>query len=469
MQVTETLNDGLKREFKVVVTAGDLGSKLSARLEEMRARANIPGFRPGKVPLAHLKRVYGKSAMAEVVNDAVGEATRTITVDHKLKLASEPKLNFPEDQDELTAVIEGRGDLSYTMAMEILPTIELMDFKSISLVRDVTEVSDKDIDEAVQRIADQNRPFVARDAGETAKDGDRLTIDFVGTIDGEAFEGGTSQGISLVLGSKSFIPGFEDQMIGAKSGDERTVKVTFPAEYQAAHLAGKEASFAVTVTEVAAPGDLKLDDDFAKTLGLEGIDKLKEAVRDQIAREDGAQSRRRLKRRLLDVLDGEYKFDLPPTLVNQEVDAIWRNLTADMERAGRSFADEGTNEEEAKADYRKIAERRVRLGLLLAEIGERNQIKVLDEEINRALFERPRQFPGQEREVIEFYRKTPEALAELRAPIFEEKAVDYILELAKVSENKIERAALFAPEEGEPGTEAEAEAPKPKRTRKKAE
>jgi trigger factor len=179
--------------------------------------------------------------------------------------------------------------------------------------------------------------------------------------------------------------------------------------------------------------------------------------------------RRRLKRRLLDVLDGEYKFDLPPTLVNQEVDAIWRNLTADMERAGRSFADEGTNEEEAKADYRKIAERRVRLGLLLAEIGERNQIKVLDEEINRALFERARQFPGQEREVIEFYRKTPEALAELRAPIFEEKAVDYILELAKVSENKIERAALFAPEEGEPGTEAEAEAPKPKRTRKKAE
>lgn len=469
MQVTETLNEGLKREFKVVVPVHDLNSKLSTRLEDMRARANIPGFRPGKVPIAHLKRLYGKSAMAEVVNDAVGEATRSIATDHKLKLAAEPKVTFPEDEAELTAVIEGRGDLAYTVAIEILPAIEVGDFKKIKLVKDVTEVTETDIDEALTRIADQNRPFSPRPESEAAQDGDRLTIDFVGTIDGEAFEGGTSQGINLVLGSKSFIPGFEDQLIGVKAGEERTVNVTFPEEYQAPHLAGKAASFAVKVTEVAAPGEVKLDDEFAKTLGIESFDKLREAIKDQIAREDSAQSRRRLKRRLLDVLDGEYQFDLPPSLVEQEVEAIWRNLTADMERAGKSFADEGTSEEEAKADYRKIAERRVRLGLLLAEVGEKNEIKVLDEEINRALFERARQFPGQERQLIEFYRKTPEALAELRAPIFEEKAVDFILELAEISENKIERAALFA-EEADGGAEAEVEEkPKAKRSRKKAE
>lgn len=468
MQVTETLNEGLKREFKIVVASNDLVTKLSTKLEEMRARANIPGFRPGKVPIAHLKRVYGKSVMADVVNDAVSEATRSIATDRQLKLAAEPKVTFPEDQDELTAVIEGRGDLAYSIALEILPIIEIKDFKGIALVKDVTEVTDADIDDGIKRICEQNRPFTPRGEGEMAKDGDRLTIDFVGTIDGAPFEGGTSNGINLVLGSKSFIPGFEEQLAGVKMGDERTVEVTFPAEYQAAHLAGKAASFVVKIGEVAEAGEVKIDDEFAKTLGVEGLDKLKGAVRDQIAREDGAQSRRRLKRRLLDALDGEYQFDLPPSLVDQEVDAIWRNLTADMQRAGRSFADEGTNEDEVKLEYRRIAERRVRLGLLLAEIGERNQIKVLDEEINRALFERARQFPGQERDVIEFYRKTPEALAELRAPIFEEKAVDFILELTKITENKVERAALFGEEEGEKAASIE-EKPKLKSSRKKAE
>jgi trigger factor len=263
------------------------------------------------------------------------------------------------------------------------------------------------------------------------------------------FQGGSAEGTDLVIGSNTFIPGFEPQLIGAAVGDDVEVKVTFPAEYQAAHLAGKDAVFAVKVQAIAAPGEVKIDDEFAKTLGLESLAKLEEAIRSQMSNDYAGVSRRKVKRKLLDALDGAYRFDLPEGLVDQEFDIIWRNLTTDMERAGQTFEQEGTTEEKARAEYRTISERRVRLGLLLAEVGDKGQIKVGDDEMNRALFERARQFPGQERKVVEFYRENPDALAQLRAPIFEEKVVDYILELASVTETKVSKEDLLKEDEEE--------------------
>jgi trigger factor len=454
MQVTETLNQGLKREFRIVVPAQQLTGKLDAKLEELRARANIPGFRPGKVPTSHLRRLYGKSVMAEIVNDTVNESTREVATSHQLKLANEPKIAFPEDQTEIEGVIEGKADLAYTMSLEVLPKIEVREFKGLSLTREITEVTDADIHDAMSRILDQNRPFVPREDGEAAVDGDKLTIDYLGRIDGEAFQGGSAEDADLVLGSKMFIPGFEEQLVGAKAGDDVEVKVSFPEGYPATHLAGKEAAFAVKVKAIAKPGTMTADDEFAKTLGLESLDKLKGAIRDQISREDQQRSRQRVKRKLLDALDADYRFDLPESLVEQEFEVIWRNLTADMERSGRTWGDEDTTEEAARAEYRGIAERRVRLGLLLAEIGEKNSITVADDEVQRALIERARQYPGQERRVLEFYQKTPGALAELRAPIFEDKVVDFVLELANVSETKVSREALYKDDEDEAADKA---------------
>ena len=472
MQVTETLNQGLKREFRIVVPATDLTGKLEAKLEEMRARANIPGFRPGKVPTSHLRRLYGKSVMADIVNDTVNESTKEVATSHQLKLANEPKIALPEDQKEIEGVIEGRADLAYTMSLEVLPKIEVGDFRGITLTREVAEVAESDIAAALDRLVEQNRPFVPRDEGEAAALGDKLTIDYRGTIDDVAFPGGTAEDADLVLGSKMFLPGFEEQLVGLKAGESGELTVNFPADYPAANLAGKEAVFAVTVKAVAKPGEVAVDDEFAKTLGLDSLDKLKTAIRDQIAREDTARSRQRVKRKLLDALDAEYRFELPESLVEQEFEVIWRNLSADMERAGKTWADEDTTEEAARAEYRGIAERRVRLGLLLAEIGEKNNISVAEDEVQRALYDRARQYPGQERRVLEFYQKNPSAIAELRAPIFEEKVVDFVLELATVSESKIAREALYKDEDEEgaaPAAAAEAEA-KPKKSRaKKAE
>jgi trigger factor len=470
MQITETLNEGLKREFRVVVPAAELSGKLQSKLEEMKARANIPGFRPGKVPVAHLKRLYGKSAMAEIVNDAVQESTRSVATERELKLANEPKIVFPEDQAEIEGVIEGRTDLAYTVALEVLPKIEVKDFKGLKLTRETTPVTDEDVSGALGRIAEQNRPFVPRPEGEAAEAGDKVTIDYRGTVDGEAFQGGAAENADLVLGSGLFIPGFEDQLVGAKAGEAREVSITFPEPYPAAHLAGKAAVFAVTVKAIAKPGEVKVDDEFAKGLGMESLAKLEAAIRDQIGREDQARSRQRVKRKLLDALDSEYRFDLPQTLVDQEFEIIWRNVGAEMERAGRTWADESTTEEAAREEYRAIAERRVRLGLLLAEIGDKNGITVADEEVQRALFDRARQYPGQERKVLEFYQKNPGALAELRAPIFEDKVVDFMLELASVTETPVSREALYRDEDEEaeaaPAAAAEPEA-KPKKSRAK--
>jgi trigger factor len=449
MQVTETLNDGLRREFRVVVPASDLDAKLNERLDELKDRVRLNGFRPGKVPLQHLKRIYGRAVMAEAIEQAVQEVNAKIVDEHGFRLAGQPKVTLAEDESAVNEIVSGKADLSYSVALEILPKIELADFKDLKLEKLTTEIADAEIDEGIQRIAEANRPYSAKPEGAAAENGDRVVLSFVGTVDGQPFEGGTADDVPLVLGSKSFIPGFEDQLVGIKAGDQRTVSVTFPEDYGSEALKGKAAEFAVTAKSVEAPANVEINDEFAKSLGLESLAKLKEAVKGRIAQEHAAVTRRRLKRGLLDELDKRHQFDLPPTLVDEEFNNVWKTIVDDLQNQGRSFSDEGTTEDAAKEEYRKIAERRVRLGLVLSEIGERNNIKVTDDEVNRAVVERARQFPGQEQQVWDLYRKNPNALASLRAPIFEDKVVDFLVELANVTEKTVPREELYKEDEGE--------------------
>ncbi|MBX9829425.1 MAG: trigger factor [Xanthobacteraceae bacterium] len=447
MQVTETVNEGLKREFKVVVPMADLASKVDARLDQLKNQVRINGFRPGKVPVTHLKRLYGRSVMAETIEQAVREANSQIVTERGFKLVREPQVKLPEEKDAVEQVIEGKTDLAYTVAIEILPPIELADFKGIAVERLNAEVTDAEVDEAVQRIAEQSRPFTAKGEGAKAENGDRAVIDFTGKIDGTPFEGGTGGDVTLHLGSGTFIPGFEDQLVGAAAGEQRTIKVTFPQTYPAQHLAGKEAEFDVTVKSLEAPQPVTLNDEFAKSLGLESLAKLREMVKGRLTQEHGAMSRQKVKRLLLDQLDAKHKFDPPPSLVEDEFNNVWKTIQDDLQSRKRTFEDEGTTEEKAREEYRGIAERRVRLGLVIAEIGEKNGIKVTDEELSRAVMERARQMPGQEQRVWEFYRNNPDALASLRAPIFEDKVIDYILELAKVTDKTVSREELYKEDE----------------------
>ncbi len=452
MQVTETLSQGLKREFKVVLPATELEERLNSELSTLKDRVRINGFRPGKVPVGHLRRVYGRSVMADVLQNAVNEANRKIVEDNDLKLAHEPQVQFPENQEEVEKAMDAKGDLAFTVALEVLPVFELADLTDVSVKKPVAEVTDAEITESLERMAKQNRSFEPKDGA--AADGDRVVVDFVGRIDGTEFEGGNGQDIRVELGSNTFIPGFEDQLLGLKAGDTKLVKVTFPVNYMAAHLAGKDAEFDVTVKEVEAPGALAIDDEMAKGFGMESLDKLKDAIRDAIKRDFDAQSRRKVKKDLLDALDAKYSFELPPTLVEQEFAAVWSQVMGDMKSNNRTFEDEDTTEDEAKAEYRKIAERRVRLGLVLAQIGEKSDIKISDDEVTQALIERVRQYPGQERQVWEFYQKNPQALAEIRAPLFEEKVVDQILSQVKVDEETVSKEALFSDEDAEDGEKA---------------
>jgi len=443
MQVTQTLSEGLRRGYQVVVPLSDLDAKVNERLVDLKDRVRINGFRPGKVPIEHLRRMYGRAVLAEAIEAAVREANTSIIAEHGFKLAMDPKVVMPEGEGEVGEVMAGKTDLSYSVELEILPKIELGDFKDIELSKLTAEVGEAEVAEAVERIAQENRPFADKGEGAKAVQGDKVVISFAGTIDGEPFEGGTGEDVAVVIGSKSFIPGFEEQLVGIAAGEMRTVNASFPQNYLSANLAGKAASFQVTAKSIEAPGTVTIDDGFAKSLGMESLAKLKDAVKDRLGGEHAEVTRRRVKRALLDALDARYKFDLPPTLVEQEFANVWRTLTADLEAQRRTFADENTTEEAAREEYRKIAERRVRLGLVIAEIGERNDIKVSEEELTRAIVDRARQFPGQEQQIWEYYRKNPGAVAGLRAPIYEEKVIDFLLELAKVTEKTVSRDELY--------------------------
>jgi trigger factor len=444
MQVTETLADGLRREYKVVVPAADLDAKVNARLTELKDRVRINGFRPGKVPVSHLKRVYGKAVMAEAIEEAVREANSSIVSEGGFRLAMEPKIVMPESEGDIKEVVAGHADLAYSIALEILPKFDLADFKDIEIERPAADVTDEEVRKSIERIAEHNRPFAAKPEGGKAESGDRVMVSFVGTIDGTPFEGGSADDVAVVIGSGNFLPGFEDQLVGIAAGETRTVRSTFPENYGAAPLAGKEAAFEVTAKTIEAPQAVAIDDALAKSLGLDSLEELTENVRERLVREHGAATRMRMKRLLLDRLDERHKFELPPTLVEQEFENVWKTLQADLQGQNRTFADEGTTEEAARADYRRIAERRVRLGLVIAEIGERNNIKVAEDEVSRAIVERVRQFPGKEQQIWDYYRQNPAAIAAVRAPIYEEKVVDFLLELVKVTEKKVTSEELYA-------------------------
>ena len=449
MQVTETLSQGLKREYDISLPASDLAAKLNGQLEDMKAKVRIKGFRPGKVPVEHLRKVYGKSVMADVMQEAIASANKKIVDDNHLRLAREPKVELPKDQADIDAALDARGDLNFKVALEVLPVFEIGDFSQILLERLTAGVEPADVENALDRLAEERRSYSEKPAGATVETHDRVTIDFDGTIDGVPFEGGEGRGIQVALGSNTFLPGFEDQLIGVAAGDKRTIRATFPEAYAVRALAGKTADFEATVKAVEARDPFSLDDEFAKSLGGESLDKLRETIRDRIAAEYARASRDKLKRQLLDRLDRLYSFELPEGLVNQEFNSIWEQVTREQQASGRGFAEENTTEEAARADYRKIAERRVRLGLLLAEVGTRAEVKVSDEEMTQALVARARSFPGQEKQVWDFYRNNSQALAELRAPIYEEKVVDHILGLAKVEARKVTREELLKPVDDE--------------------
>jgi trigger factor len=447
MQITQTVSEDLRRQFTVTIPASELDSRVTRRLEEMKGKVNLKGFRPGKAPVSFLKKQFGKSVMGEVVEQAVSEGSQKAITDNALKPAIQPRI---EPVGDINDVVDGKADLSFTVTVDLMPDFAPADVSQIKVEKLVADIDDASVDEQLKRLAENMRAFTPRGEGEAAQTGDQAVIDFAGSIDGVPFEGGTGSDFNLTLGSGQFIPGFEDQLVGAKAGDQTDVKVTFPAEYHAKELAGKDAVFAVTVKEVKAPGEATISDETAKNLGLPDLVTLRERVRDQIKGEYGQASRMHLKRRILDALDRMHDFPLPPAMVEAEFAAIWAQVEAELAREGKTAADEGKSEQELKDEYHKIAERRVRLGLVLGRLGEQNGIQITADEVNRAIMNRARQFPGQEQQVFQYYANNQGAQAEIRAPLFEDKVVDFITELAQVTEKKVDKDTLFADPEDEP-------------------
>jgi trigger factor len=442
MQVTETLNEGLKRKLALVIPARDLSSRLDKRLEELKGKANIKGFRPGKVPVAHLKKVYGRSAMSEVMTDAINTSVSKTLDERSERAATQPKVDLPDDQAVINRVLDGEADLNFEVSYEVLPAVTLMDFSALKIERPVVAPAEDEVETELNRVFVQQRGFEEKGEDGAVAVGDRLGLSFKGTIDGEPFEGGSADHAHLTVGQGEFIPGFEEQLVGMKKGETRTVKVTFPADYQRENLAGKAAEFEVNVLHIDGPKEGELNDEFAKTLGFEDVAGLRDAVKQQMEAALASMSRQAVKRQILDQLDEGHQFTVPEQLVEAEFNTIWQRVQHEVEGHGRSFADEGTTEEEARAQYRKIAERRVRLGLVVAEIGNVNNVQVTEEEHTAALRAEVARFRGQEQQVYDYYRKNPQALAALRAPVFENKVVDHLIGLAASTDKPMTRAEL---------------------------
>jgi trigger factor len=447
MQVTETLASGLKRELSISVGQGELGERFTSRLDEVKGQLHLKGFRKGKVPVAHVKKLYGRSVMAEVLQQTVEETSRRAIAERKERPAHQPAIKLSEDKDEIERVLAGQSDLTFTMSFEVLPLIEEPDLGAVRLEREVADVSPEVVDKAIAELLERSIRYEP-EPGRAASDGDRMTIDYMGSLEGTPFEGGKGEDVQLVVGQSSFIPGFLEGIVGAVADERRQITATFPAEYPEPSLAGKDATFDVTVKEVAKPIKPELDDAFAKTLGAESLNQLKERVSARIAAEYGAASRQKLKRRLLDALDKAYSgLPLPQSLVDAEYQSMWGQLTEQLKAAGKTLAEEGKNEDDTKAEYRGIAERRVRLGLIIGDIGDKNQVQVTQEELRRALIEQARRYPGQERLVYAYYEKNPQHLMELRAPIFEDKVVDLVLAKVATTEKKVPAVELLRPDE----------------------
>jgi trigger factor len=441
MQVVEKSTEGLSRVIAVTIPAAELNQKLDARLKEVAPQMKLKGFRPGKVPVSHVKKTFGRDLMGEIVNNALNETSQKALDEVKVRPAAPAEMKLTSDMDK---VLTGGEDLAYEMELEVMPDFTPVDPKTLKLNRPTYEASDEDLEEALKELAGQAKTYEDK-KGKTVKaaEGDQLTIDFVGKIDGEAFEGGSATDADLVIGSNRFIPGFEDQLKGVKVGEEKTIEVTFPEDYQAKHLAGKAATFDVTVKAIKAEAEAKIDDDFAKRIGIESLDKLKELLRSNLNQQYAGAARFKLKRALLDELDKAHDFPLPPKMVETEFEGIWQQVQADKEAGRLPEEDAKKSEKKLKEEYRKIAERRVRLGLVLAEIGRANNVQVTDQELNNAIMNEARNYPGQERQVLDFYRQNPNAAAQMRAPIYEEKVCDLIFATAEVTETPITKEELL--------------------------
>ena len=448
MQISEASISGLKRELKVVIDQGELGERFASRLDAFKDQVQLRGFRKGKVPVEHLKKLYGRSVMAEVLQQAVEETSRKAIEERKERAAHQPNINLTEDKEELERVLAGQSDLAFTLSYEALPQIVVTDLAELKLERPMAEVTETAIDKGVASLAERAIRYEV-DPDRAAGEGDRLTIDFLGRIGGETFEGGKGEDVHLIVGQSQFIPGFLEGLMGAKAGEERAVNAKFPDDYPQDQLAGKEAVFTVKVKEVAKALKPELDDAFANTLGVESLAKLRELVSHRIAGEYMMYTRIKLKRQILDALDKAHDFALPETLVTTEFDAIWQQVQQGYKQAGRTPADEGKTEEEIKAQYRKIAERRVRLGLVIGEIGAGAKVEVGQDELRRALIDQARRYPGQEKAVYEYYEKNPATLLELRAPIFEDKVIEHILSQAKPVDRHVSVEELLKPDDDE--------------------
>jgi trigger factor len=429
MQVTETNADGLTREFKVVIPAKTFQERIETRLRDRQRSMRLPGFRPGKVPMALVDKHWRQAVMGEELERTIGDSSAQIVTDRGLRPAGQPKI-------EITTFKDG-SDLEYKMAIELMPEIEPIDFAKLELTRTVVEVPESEIDQALTRLAnEQSKSEPVSEARPAVRD-DVLVIDFLGRVDDKEFSGGKAEGHHVRLGAGQLIPGFEDQLIGAQVGDKREVKVTFPAEYPRAELAGKDAVFDVEVKELQKLIPAAIDDELAKGVGLENLDALRQKVREQLQAEYGIASRARIKRQLLDKLSAGHDFTLPPSMIDAEFDQIWGQIEADRKAGNIDPEDKDKTDDQLRQEYRTIAARRVKLGLLLSEVGRRGNVEVKQDEIGRAAMNEARRYPGQERKVFDFYQNNAQALAQLRAPLYEDKVVDYIVDAAKVTERKV--------------------------------
>ena len=444
MQIKELKAEGLSHTYAITVPKEDLATKLEAKIKEMQPQVSLKGFRPGKVPVSHIRKMFGQSIMKDVVEETVNETTQKAINDNKIRPAGQPQVDLRANGEDVT---KGNADLEYQLTVETIPDFEPVDPEKLKFTRLTHEATAAELKEEVAKLGEGQKSYKKKAKTAKAKKGDAVLIDFVGTVDGEAFDGGAMEGHQLVIGSGTFIPGFEDQLVGVKAGDELDVKVTFPDPYQAADLAGKDAVFATKVIEVQGETEAKIDDEFAQKFGLADLEALKAAVSDQYKSQLELQSRMKLKRAILDELDKKHKFDLPPQMVEAEFSNIWSQVQAEKEAGQLDEDDANKTDKQLEKDYRKIAERRVRLGLVLAEMGQKQEIQISNEELQQAMIAEARQYPGQEQQVIEFYQKNPQAIAQLRAPIYEEKVVDLIIEKAKVTDKKVTKDVLFEEDE----------------------
>jgi trigger factor len=461
MQIKETANEGLKRAYAITIPAKEIDARIDSQIKKIAPQVKMPGFRPGKVPANLVRKMHGEQLHAEAVNEMIRESVDKTMADNKLKPAMQPKVEIGDGYEE------GK-DATLTIELEVLPEVDTPSTDGLKIERLTVPVTDEQVMDAIGKLAENNKSY--KDAAKTKKaaEGDQLIIDFVGRVDGEEFEGGKAEDAALVIGSGMFIPGFEDQLTGVKTGDSKTIEVTFPEDYQAKHLAGKKAEFDVTVKQVKVEGDTKIDDDFAKNFGLDGLDKLKELLRGQLEQETAGLTRTQMKRSLLDQLAAGHDFAVPQGMVDAEFDQIWNQLQ--QEAARSENPEEMLKEMEAeKEDYRHIAERRVRLGLLLSEIGQANNVQVTSQEMSMLIQQAAQQYRAEDRErFMQYIQQEPMAAAQLRAPLYEDKVVDFLFDKAEITDREVTRDELEAAIEAEEDAEAAKKPAKKKAPAKKA-